>query len=138
MTGSPERSPGALAIELLDAMRIARATGGLLLDHSLLAAELVRLDWQEEKARLKQLILINLLGATLVGLTLLHASALAIAAAWDTPYRLYVMAALLLLFAAATWFAWKRLQRLSDEGDRQFEASREQIQKTIDLLKRHL
>jgi uncharacterized membrane protein YqjE len=138
VAGGPEKSYGGMAIELFDAMRIARATGGLLLEHLVVAAELLHLEWQEEKARLKQLILINLLGAIFVALVLLHGSALAIALVWNTPYRLQGILAMLLLFVIGICLCWIRLQRLSDRTEQQFAESRAQIGKTIDLLKRHL
>ncbi len=138
MAGAPEKSYGAVAIEVLDALRIARATGGLLLDHVVLAAELVRLEWQEEKTRLRQLVQINLALVVLISLTLLHLSALAIAVAWDTRYRLYVMSAMLLFFLISTVAVWRHLQQLSDQDGQQFTESRRQIEKSLELLKRHL
>lgn len=138
MTGAAEKFAGAVVVELLDAVRLARTAGGLLLEHATLTAELAQADWQEERARIKQLIFTTLLYAILIGLVLLHLSALALVAAWDTPYRVHVTAALLLLWVGCTLAVRLRLRRIGAEGEGRFAASRAELQRTAELLRRHL
>lgn len=129
---------GKVAIELLDAVRIARTASGLLIEHAASTAELARLDWELESARLKKFVLGMQLLAVLIGLTLLYAGMLAVAITWNTQYRLYVMTALPLLFAIASWVTWRYLGRLSQQGEDRFAAVRAEVGKTLNLVRSHL
>lgn len=133
-----EKFAGAVAVELIDAVRIARSAGGLLIEHAALTAELARSDWEQEQARLKRLLFTTLLYAILVALALLHVSVVALAAAWDTPYRVHSAIAMLVLWLVGAVLVRRRLQRISAEGEGRFAASRAEFGKTMDLLRSHL
>ena len=138
MSATQQKAAGSVIVELLDGLRVARGAGGLLLEHAEMTAELLQLDWQQERLRLRQVVVLTLFEALLLAIVLLHASALAMAAAWNTPYRLYTIGVALLLFAAAAGWCRLRLRRLASEGERQFADTREQLHKTIELLRHHL
>ena len=129
---------GAVAVELIDAVRIARAAGGLLLQHAVLTADLARSDWAEEQVRIKRLLFTTLLYVVFISLALLQLGALIMVVAWDTPYRIHATAAVLLLWIAGAVLLQRRLQRISAESEGRFAASREELGKTVDILRRHL
>jgi uncharacterized membrane protein YqjE len=138
MPGAAEKFAGGIAVELLDAVRLARTAGSLLLEHATLTAELAGADWQEEEARLKRLIFTTLLYAILIGLVLLHFSAVAVLAAWDTPYRVHAAVLMLLVWIGCAVAVRLRLKRVAQQGERRFAASRAELGKTLELLRRHL
>ncbi|PTU30558.1 hypothetical protein CJD38_13705 [Stenotrophobium rhamnosiphilum] len=127
-----------MAIELLDAVRLARTASGLLIEHATSIAEAARLDWAEESARLKKFMLGMQLLAVLVGLTLLYAGVLIVALTWNTPYRMYAIAVLPLLFAMASYLAWRYLGQLSQKREERFAIVRTELSKTLYLLRSYL
>ena len=133
-----EKFAGAVVVELIDAVRVARSAGGMLLEHAALTAELARSDWQEEQSRLKRLLFTLLIYALLLGLVLLHVSAVAVVAAWNTPYRVHAVAGMLAVWIAATLLARRRLRAIAAQGEGRFSASREELRKTLDMLRQHL
>jgi uncharacterized membrane protein YqjE len=133
-----EKFAGAFVVELIDAVRVARSAGGMLLEHAALTAELAQSDWQEEQSRLKRLLFSILLYTLLLGLVLLHVSALVMMLAWNTPYRVHAVAGMLLIWSVALLLVRRRLQRISAEGDGRFNASREELRKTLHMLRQHL
>ena len=53
--------------------------------------ELVALEWQDEKARITQLLLLATLGSLLVGFALIALALTITVALWDTPQRLLAL-----------------------------------------------
>lgn len=129
---------GAAVVELIDAVRIARSAGSLLLDHAVLTAELAGSDWEAEKLRLKRLLFSTLLYVVFISLALLQFGALMVVVAWDTPYRIHAAAAVLLLWLVCIGLIRRRVQRIAADGEGRFAASRAELGKTVDILRRHL
>lgn len=127
-----------IAIELLDAVRVARTASSVLIEHAASTAELARLEWEQESASLKKFVLAMESLAVLIGLTFLYSGLLIVAIAWDTPYRLYAMALLPLLFAIASYLVWCFLGRLSQQREERFTAFNAELGKTLQLLRSRL
>lgn len=53
--------------------------------------ELLALDWQDEKSRLTQLVLLAIVGALLVGFAVIALAITLTVALWDTPHRLLAL-----------------------------------------------
>jgi uncharacterized membrane protein YqjE len=138
MPGVAAKTEGSSSVDLLDAVRAVRMSGSLLLDHAALGAELVGVEWAEERARLRRSLLCLVLGAILLGLTLLQLDILVMLAFWQTPYRVTAAALLTLLFGAGLALAWRNFQRLGEESTQAFAGSREQLGRTIQLLRSRL
>jgi uncharacterized membrane protein YqjE len=119
----------------LDAVRILHAAGGALFAQALLHAELAGVEWQEEKHRLLRMLAIALLGFACLLCTLLFAGGLAIAATWDTAYRVPTLAALVILFGCCTGAAWQRFQAQLALGSQSFAASRQEFAADTAVLK---
>lgn len=122
----------------LDALRILRSAGGALYTQTLLHGELARIELEEEKGRLLRMLLAALLGFACLLCLMLFAGALALAATWETAYRLHAVTCLVLLYGLGTAAAWRRFQVLSMQSDRSFAASREELAEDAALLKENL
>jgi uncharacterized membrane protein YqjE len=122
----------------LDLVRLLRSGGGALLVQALLHGQLARVEWQEEKKRLLQMLLITLLGFACLLCALLFAGGFALAAAWETTWRLPALAGLVVLYAAGTAIAWRQFDLLAARGDQAFAASRAELTADAALLKSSL
>jgi len=122
----------------LDVVRLLRSGGGALLVQALLHGQLARIEWQEEKQRLLQLLAITLLGFACLLCVLLFAGGFLLAATWDTAWRLPALAGLVLFYGAATALAWRRFQRLAALGDHAFAGLREELAADAALLRSNL
>ena len=135
--GAPAKD-GTFSVELLDAIKILRSTGGLLLDHAALILQLAHVEWAEERARLKGLLLALVAGAAVSGVALLHLSALLLLLVWNTPYRIDVLLLLTAAYIGGTVLIWRRFAGLARRGGDPFTASRRELSQTLALLRRRL
>jgi len=70
--------------------------------------ELVALEWQDEKARITQLLLLATLGSLLAGFALIALAITITVALWDTPQRLLALiVTTVVLGAGALASAWR-------------------------------
>jgi len=115
-------------------LRVVRNAGGALLVQAGLHAELLRVEWAEEKGRIQNMILAVLLGfACLLGL-MLALGALLLSVSWDTPYRIPAAVALIAAYALGLALAWRRLQAQSRRADQSFAATRTELAADVELL----
>jgi uncharacterized membrane protein YqjE len=135
--GAPAKD-GTLSVELLDAIKILRSTGSLLLDHAALIVRLAQVEWAEERARLRGLLLALVAGAALSGVALLHLSALVLMLLWNTPYRIHVLVLLTAVYIGGTALIWRRFARLARQGGDPFAGSRRELSQTLSLLRSRL
>lgn len=120
----------------MDAVRMLHAAGApLLAEQARLHVALAGVEWKEEKNRLLRMLAVTLLGFACLLCTLLFAGGLAIAATWETAYRLPTLAALAILFGGCTFAAWRRFQAQAALGSQSFAASREELAADTALLK---
>lgn len=126
------RRPSPGAAELL---RLIRYAGPALYSQAGLHAQLLELEWAQEKQRLLGLLLAALLGYAALLTALLSTTGLLLALSWSTPYRLAV--ALGLVTANGLLLAWAclRLGQLVARGRHSFAASREELAADLALLR---
>src|SRR5262249_56878265 len=75
--------------------------------------ELLALEWQDEKARIAQLLLAATVGALLAGFALIALAVTVTVALWDTPHRMLALIVTTgLLMAGALASVWRVLPLL--------------------------
>lgn len=85
-----------------------RRLGAAVLALGRIKLEMVALEWQEEKARVTQLLLLATLGSLLVGFALISLAITITVALWDTPQRLLALVVTsVLLVAGALASVWR-------------------------------
>jgi uncharacterized membrane protein YqjE len=129
--GGPRR-----AIDLNYLLRIMRSSGSELLAQAGLYLQLLRLEWAEERARLRGLVVTTLCGFAFLLALLGAVSALWLAIFWDTRYRVPAAATLVAAYAVGLAWAWLRGQELLRQGERSFSATREQLAADLAVLGR--
>ena len=129
---------GAGGLHPLEAVRTLRSARGELLAQAMLHGALARIEWDEEKNRLLNMALFSLLGFACLLCVLLFAGGVALAATWETIYRIHTIAGLVLLFSAGMAFAWRRLRVWTARGEYSFAALREELAADAALLKASL
>ena len=127
-----------LGAEVIEAVRIVRSSGGLILDHIGMTLQLARIEWRAETVRLKRMAFAALAGSLLMALALVHVGLLAIVAAWDTPYRMHVAAGITLAYVIAALRARHQLRAAVAAPPGEFAGSIAELHKTIELLRSHL
>ena len=125
-------------IDLLGALRIVRTAGGALCTQAGLYGQLARIEWLEEKIRLRSMLLMALLGFASVLCVMLFTGIAVLAFSWETAYRLPAVITLLLFYATGMALAWYRLRALSASGSRSFAALREELSIDAALLRSRL
>lgn len=122
----------------LDAIRIVRSAGGALLTQASLHAQLVQVEWAEEKQRVLTMYWVSQLGFAGLLCVLLFAGVLVLVISWPTPYRIASVIVLIAAYAAGTALAWRRFQALVAQGDQSFAATRAEFAADLALLKSKL
>lgn len=118
--------------QVLDLARRALALGGTMAADRL---ELARLEWQDEKDRLARLALLSLVAVVLAALTLVFVGVLVIAAAWDTPWRLWAVAAVALATGLGCTAACMAALRQWRRGDEAFAMLRAELEADLQALR---
>jgi uncharacterized membrane protein YqjE len=128
----------AASISTADLLRIVRSSGGALLVQAGLHGQLLRVEWEQEKARLLRLVMASLLGfACLLGL-LAALSTLVMALYWDTPSRIRAVCALVAVYGLGAAFAWRMCKAQAALGDNSFSASRSELAADLEMLRSKL
>lgn len=115
--------------------RAAAIEGAMAVDDR---AELARLEWQDQKRRLRQLLLLTIAVAalTVVALTLLSAALLV--QFWDTPHRILVAwlvaGVWLVAWAVAVW----ALVRITRQAGNAFALTRQELAQDWRQIKEQL
>jgi uncharacterized membrane protein YqjE len=125
MTPSPE--PAADGIDLSDVIHLLRSAGSAMLVQVSLYGALAQVEWAQERSRLRDVIIVGVLGAVSLIVLLVFTGVLALALAWDTAYRIPVAATLVALHAIGCAFAWYRLKSLSRRGAQSFAVTRREL-----------
>ena len=103
------------------------------------AGNLLRLAGQEltqEKARLFSMLATMLLAGLLLFCGLLSLSALIVVAAWTTPYRVYALSTMMVLYLAGAALAWRRFEALERLGEKALEKTRQELADTLQRFDR--
>lgn len=134
MQSAERPAASAPVFNFLELVRLVRAAGGVIFTQSGLHGELARIEWAEEKLRLLRMLLALLLGVVFLLCCLLCASALVLALAWDTPYRIAALVFLIVAHGIGVGIAWWRFQLLSARSTQAFAATREELAADIALF----
>ncbi len=138
---APPHAPDAAGInlsEMLRLVRLVRLAGGALLTQMALHGQLACNEWAEEKRRLGNMLAALILGFACLLCFLLAGGALLLGISWDTPWRLPVAAALVVVYGLATGLAWRRLSALSAHGSQSFAATKAEFAADLELLRSKL
>jgi uncharacterized membrane protein YqjE len=114
---------------------IVRDAGGTLLDQAALHAELLRVEWAEEKVRLRQMAAALLVGFACLLALLFALGVLLLSVYWDTAFRVPAIATLIALYALGAALAWRRFRAQAARGDDSFAASRTELAADLQLLR---
>ena len=130
--------PKPTDVNPLDALRILQSAGGALLTQASLHAQLVQVEWAEEKQRVLSMYWVTQFGFIGLLCVLLSAGVLVLTISWHTPYRIASVIVLLAVYAVGTALAWRRFQALAARGDKSFAVTRAEFVADLALLKSKL
>ena len=123
------------SINPMDVIRVLRPVSGALLSRASLYAQLLSIEWAEQKARLTAMLAFILVGTASLLCAMIFAGVLIIAIGWETAYRIPLIVALIALYGIAVGVAWYRFKSLSAIGDQAFAATRAEFAADIALIK---
>jgi uncharacterized membrane protein YqjE len=98
--------------------------------------ELLSVEWQEEKLRLRKLILLLLLVLFFVQLGVVLVVMGLVVAYWDTPSRLLIIGFAAVACLGCAWLCWHTLAGSTTAKPRLFDASIDQLRQDEQLLRR--
>jgi uncharacterized membrane protein YqjE len=119
-------------------LRKLRSLTRALAGHAGLYRELIHVEWQEEKARLLNMLLAIFLGFTFLFCLLLSIGALVLLYSWQTPYRTIAVVGLLLFYGVGIAFAVFRFNALANRGYLAFADTREELATDFVLVRNKL
>ena len=117
---------------------IVRDASGMLLDHAALHAELLRVEWAEERLRLRRLLTAAAVAFAFLLALLIGLGAVLLSLAWDSNLRLPTVTALIALYALGAAMAWRQYNAQATRGEHSFAASRSEFAGDLELLRSHL
>lgn len=123
------------SINPLQLLNVIRSAGGALFAQANLHAQLASIEWQEEKQRIRQLMVFSLLAFAFFLCFLFITSAFAIAISWYTPYRIHVFISLIAAYFLLFIWAALRVKTFAELSSKSFAATRAEIAADIALLK---
>lgn len=103
-----------------------------------LHGRLLKIEWQEEKNRIQQILFMALLGFAFIVCALLSLGIFFIAANWSSEYRLLSIAILSAVYLTGLVLCWLRFNALVARGAQSFAASREELAADIALIRSRL
>lgn len=123
------------SVHPLQLLNVLRSAGGALFAQGALHAQLVSVEWEEEKQRLYHIFVLTLVGFACFICLVVVSSALAIALSWYTPYRIPVFIFLILAYLSALVWAGLRIKVLLALSSNSFSATKREIAADIALIK---
>jgi uncharacterized membrane protein YqjE len=128
-------APPSARFDAWDALRVLRTAGPALAAQAGNYAELVGVEWTEERRRLLRLALATALGFAFLLCILLASGAVLLAATWDTGWRWPSAAALLIAYASGLAWSWQRAAATHAQGSASFSATREELAADLAILR---
>lgn len=122
----------------LEIIQRLRSMAKALLMQMELHGRLARVEWEIEKTRLQQSLLMMLLGFACLICCLLSLNVLIISLTWTTDYRIAVIVALIVFYALGLALCCLRLNKLSAKSATTFLATREEVSADIALMRSQL
>lgn len=115
-----------------------RSSAKTLLVQCELHGRLAAVEWQEEKARLQQLVAMTLLGFLCLLCCMIFIGLFIVAIAWHTEYRILSIGGVMVLYATGVLLSYIRIKSLVELGSATFAATREEIAADIALIRSRL
>ena len=115
-----------------------RSTASALLAQGALHAELMHLEWVEEKYRLLRMLLALLAGSLFLFCGLFSFSAMMLIFSWGTPWQNPVLIGLVLFYGTGTLVAWLRFTALFARGSQAFAGTRAELAADVALIRSKL
>lgn len=89
--------------------------------------ELLSVEWQEEKLRIRNLVLSLLLLLFFVQLAIMSTLLALLVAYWETPARIPIVTFSAVLFAGAAWLSWRSLRHGVTDQSNAFQETTRQL-----------
>lgn len=122
----------------MDLIQRLRSMAKILLTRLELHGQLVSVEWEEERKRLRQLLAITLLGFICLFCAILFVGIFAIALSWATEYRIITIAVMFALYSAGFFLCAYRFSVLAARSSATFAATREEIAADMALIRSQL
>ena len=135
MDMAPSSSRNVPGLGVLPMLGTLRQAGGAVMDHLALHGRLLGTELQQEKRRLTRMLQAAILGLASVICLMIAIGTLLVLTAWDTPYRLHSVVALVLIYGVTTLAAWRAFQAGALKSDGAFALSRENLAADLRLLR---
>jgi uncharacterized membrane protein YqjE len=116
-------------------LSIVRDAGVTLLDQAALHAELLQVEWAEEKVRLARMATALLVGFACLLALMFALGVLLLAVYWETSLRVPAVAALVAIYGLGAALSWQRFRQQAARGDQSFAASRTELAADLKLLR---
>lgn len=97
--------------------------------------DLLSSELKEEQARITELLVIAILSLLCLFLAIVFAAFFVVVAVWDTPYRLWVIAALAAVLAGGAYALWQYFRREITGRPRPFHATLEELSADLERLR---
>ncbi|BFM12014.1 hypothetical protein R50072_21670 [Simiduia litorea] len=125
-------------IKILDIMNLVGSAETPLLRQLQLHGQMIRLDWQKEKARILHLYLMSLYGLSCFISLLISLGLLVLTISWDTPYRALSIVIVCSAYGLASYFFYINSIKTINQPEAPFSTSIKEINEDITILKKHL
>lgn len=112
----------------------ARALGASAVELLRIRLELISVEWQEQRERGKEVLVLAVTGGLLLALALLVLTFFVVALFWDT-YRLTAIAAVAFVYASGGAWALHRVQVKLRDRPKPFEATLQEFADDLKLLR---
>jgi uncharacterized membrane protein YqjE len=137
-SSSASASADAGARNPLDIIQRLRSIANELLSQMELHGQLFKVEWEEEKNRLIQMLAITLMGFACLLCCMIFIGILAIVISWPTDYRLATIGALVVFYTLGVIACVSHLKRISAQSSGLFAATREELSADIAILRSKL
>ncbi len=119
----------------LRTIALLRSAGGAFIAQAGLHAELARVEWAEEKIRIKRTAIAGFIGFISAQCLLMSLGLIALVSSWRTPYEVPVMAAVLLGYLAICVIALYAMTNQSAFSAKTFAVTRQEISADLAMLR---
>lgn len=121
-----------------DTLRFLRSAARALLAQGSLHAELLCLEWAEERSRLLRMVVLSLVGLLFLLCSLLSIAAAVIILSWGTSYQDEALYGLVGFFLLGTLVIWWRVRALAQQGEDAFAGTIAEVSADLALIKDRL
>lgn len=103
-----------------------------------LHAQLMRIEWAEQKRRIVKMLVAILFGCISLLCVMMFAGVLVLVSSWDTQYRMMALLAVIAFYGVIAATAWFYIRTLWVQSSEAFLSCREELAEDIALLKSKL